>query len=110
MLKTTIKRTGIAIATALTLSIGGAGLTTSAQAEQFDISSIQSSDTVHGPQIIDVRGRSFRGRGGVRFRGHSRGFNRSHFKRGHSVRSHKFSRHGKFHRGKRFSRHGGFRF
>ncbi len=111
-----IKQTGYAILAGAVLTIGGASLTTSAQAAPLNINPIPTELIQSEELVEEVRSRhGFRGhRRGIRkfHRGHrsgfrSRGHNRGHFSRGHGKRykSRHHSRHGSY-RGQRFSRHG----
>jgi len=77
-----LKQTAYAMLAGATLSIAGAGFTTSAQAAPLNINPIPLTQT--------TQHRSH-------FRGHSRSFKRGHH------RSSRFSRHGRFHHGHRSS-------
>ena len=102
-----IKNTGYAILAAASLTIGGASLSTSAQAAPLNLNPIPLTQTAQDAEIIDIRGRHFRGhRGGFRggFRGHRGGF-RGH----HGFRNRGFRGGRSGFRSSRFSRRGGFR-
>ena len=109
MLTKTIKNTGYAILAAATLSIGSAGLSTSAQAAPININPIPLEVTQDVTLVkFHGGGRGFRGhRGG--FKGHKRSFHKGHhYKKKHYYKSRKFSRH-HGHGFKKFH-HGGFGF
>ena len=90
-----VQQSGFAILTAVTLSLGGAALTNSAQAAPLHVKQIQISETGINKNLIQVRGfGKHRGHG---FKGHSRSYKRGHkFSRGHGFRSNRYSRHGHF--------------
>jgi len=105
-----LKQTAYAMLAGATLSIAGAGFTTSAQAAPLNINPIPLTQTTQAGDVVQVgfkRGfRSHRGSFKRRsfhrgHRSHFRGHSRS-FKRGHH-RSSRFSRHGRFHHGHRSS-------
>ena len=90
-----VQQSGIAILAAVTLSIGGAALSGSAQAAPLHVKQIQNSEAGFNKNLVQVRGfGKHRGHG---FKGHSRSFKRGHkFSRGHGFRSSRYSRHGHF--------------
>jgi len=117
-----IKQTAYAILATVTMSIGSAGLTSSAQAAPININPIPTTQTTQNGDVVQVgfkrgfrshrgghRGRSFHRGHRSSFRGHGRSFNRGHFKSSRYSRHGRFNRGGHHFKGHRFSRHGGFR-
>lgn len=94
MLKTTLKRTSIALASTLALSLGSISLSTSAQSAPLHLNPIQSAQSESLIQSVGFRSHRNISRSRHHSRSHSRGFKRHSFKRGQHFRSNKFSQHG----------------
>ncbi len=106
MFKKTIKRIGITFATAMTISLGGMGLSASAQTASINQNPVETSRITLDNNLVQVRGFSKHYRiyrGGHRYRGHSRSF-----RRGGTYRRHGYSSYG-YNRGYRSNRHSGYR-
>lgn len=84
MFKTTLKKTGLTLATVATLSIAAIGFTTGAQA-----ASVKLGSTLNTAGFETVQIQTF---GKKRLR--SKSFRKSNFKRSRNIRSHKSFRHG----------------
>ncbi len=90
MLKTTLKRTGIALASTLLLSLGSISLSTPAQSAPLHLKPIEITQSENKVQTVGFRSH----RSTSRSRHNSRSFKKHSFKRGQHFRSNKFSQRG----------------
>ena len=116
MFRKTLTHMSIAFATAMTISLGGMGLSASAQTASINQNLIQTSAITLDNNLVQVRGfsRHHRAhRGGHRYRGHSRGIRRSGTYRRHGYgynRGYRSNRHSGYRGHSRYNRHHGHSF